>query len=210
MSKNFEQYLTKWGIKHSRASVAYHQANSQVENMSRTIMDRIKKKLEECSSSWPDQLNYILWTYRMTPRTAIGETPFALSYGFQAKVPTEVLLPMYRMMHFDPERNKDALRAELHFIEERRDLATRRMEEYQRATQRYFDKQVKTQSVEVGDLVLRKREKSKPLESGKLAKNWEGPYQVWKKYATGTFGLRTTEGRSVGTSNVEHLRNFYQ
>ncbi|CAH9139042.1 unnamed protein product [Cuscuta epithymum] len=210
VSKNFEEFLARWGVKHSRASVAYPQANGQVENMNRTIMDGIKKKLEDYASTWPEQLNYVLWTYRTTPRTATGETPFALAYGFQAKVPTEVLVPTHRTIHYDPEQNEDNLRAELHFIEERRDLSALRMEEYHRATKRYVDKQAKIRSIEVGDLVLRNREKSKPLEGGKMSKNWEGPYRVWKKYRIGTFFLQDTEGCPAGIWNATHLRKFYQ
>ncbi|XP_019168181.1 PREDICTED: uncharacterized protein LOC109163913 [Ipomoea nil] len=99
-AREFSEFLAGWGIKHSRVVVSYPQANRQVENANRTILDDPKKKLEAASRAWVEDLDGILWAYRTTPRWATGETPFALAYGFEAPVPVEVIIPIRRVEEF--------------------------------------------------------------------------------------------------------------
>ena len=67
---------------------------------------------------------------------------------------------------------------ELDSLEERRDAAARRVEEYQKKVKANRDPKTRPRYFQVGDYVLRERQASKPLEGGKLAQNWEGPYVV--------------------------------
>ncbi|VFQ84455.1 unnamed protein product [Cuscuta campestris] len=127
-SKPFNDFLGSWGIKHSYASVGYPQTNGQVENANRTIVDRLKQKLEACRGEWAEELPYILWTYRTTPRRATGETPFALCYRFEARAPAEISIATHWEEIFDLERNEEALAAELHLVHERREAAFIRAE----------------------------------------------------------------------------------
>ncbi|VFQ95814.1 unnamed protein product [Cuscuta campestris] len=80
----FQDFLKTWGIHHTKVSVAYPQANGQVENVNRTIISGIKKKLLSEGSKWVDEVPRILWTYRTTPRRATGDTPFGLATKFVA------------------------------------------------------------------------------------------------------------------------------
>lgn len=89
----------------------------------RTIMDDLKKKLEEAGGLWVDNLQYVLWAYQTTPRRATSETPFALTYGFESKLPVEVLQPTRRVIEYEDESNEELLRIEKNFLEERREVA---------------------------------------------------------------------------------------
>ncbi|VFQ79467.1 unnamed protein product [Cuscuta campestris] len=102
----FQNFLKTWGIQHTKVSVAYPQANGQVENVNRTIISGIKKKLLSEGSKWVDELPRILWTYRTTPMRATGDTPFGLAYGFEARAPAETVIPTRREMEYDPEVNE--------------------------------------------------------------------------------------------------------
>lgn len=84
----FEDFYCMREIQHTKSSITYPHANNQVENTRRTIMDGLKKMLEEASSKWVDNLQYIL---SQDPKRVTVETPFALTYGFEAKVLIEVL-----------------------------------------------------------------------------------------------------------------------
>ncbi|CAH9133280.1 unnamed protein product [Cuscuta epithymum] len=209
-ASGFNEFCESWGIKHSNASVAYPQANGQVENANRTIMDGLKKKLETAGGEWAEELPQILWAYRTTPRKATGETPFALTYGFEARAPAEVILHSRREEEYDPETNEEVMATELLFIEERREAAFCRAENYRRQVKGYHDSRVRKRNFEVGDYVLRKREVSKPLEGGKFAKNYEGPYVIKSVIRPGTFKLQTPKGKEIErTWNAEHLLKFY-
>ncbi|VFQ96090.1 unnamed protein product [Cuscuta campestris] len=210
-AKGFNEFLQSWGIKHSYAAVGYPQTNGQVENTNRTIVDGLKKKIIECKSAWVEELPYILWTYRTTPRKATGETHFSLTYGFEARAPAETSLLSYRVEIFDAQENEENLRAELHLIDERRERAYIRAENYPRQVKSYHDQRVRPRQFKVGDWVLRKREVSRPTDGGKFAKSFEGPYVIKEVLADGTFRLQTPAGGDVPRVwNAANLIKFYQ
>src|SRR4051812_31617439 len=63
-------------------------------------------------------------------------------------------------------------------------------------------------SFEVGDLVLRRN--MKDSREGKLALNWEGPYQVFDKTKNGAYYLENLLGEKLARPwNVEKLRRYY-
>ncbi|VFQ98592.1 unnamed protein product [Cuscuta campestris] len=106
-------------------------------------VDGLKRKFEACGGEWAEQLPYIPWTYRTTPRRATGETPFVLCYGFEARAPAEISIATHREEIFDPERNEEALAAELHLVHKRREAAFIRAENYQRKVKSYHDWRVR-------------------------------------------------------------------
>ncbi|VFQ67163.1 unnamed protein product [Cuscuta campestris] len=148
---------------------------------------------------------------RTTPRRATGDTPFGLAYGFEARAPAEVVIPTRREMEYNPEVNEQNQAVELNFVEERRDEARIRAENYRRQVKSYFDSKVKPRAFQVGDYVLRKRDKSQPTKGAKLAKKYEGPYIIKAVVRPGTYKLVTPKGKEIDrTWNVEHLVKFYQ
>ncbi|KAK3029250.1 hypothetical protein RJ639_038156 [Escallonia herrerae] len=170
--------------------VAHPQSNGQIENMNRSILQGLKKKLNEAKGAWVDELPKVLWAYRTTPHSVTGETPFSLCYGTEAMLPVEIGVPTIRALHFSELNNDVGLRANLDLLEEAR-------------TQAHFNE---------GDLVLRKLEVSNPkAATGKLSPNWEGPYRVIKVLKTGAYALGTLSGESIPrTWNAENLRRYYQ
>ncbi|CAH9110567.1 unnamed protein product [Cuscuta europaea] len=207
----FQEILREWGIKHRFSSVAYPQGNGQVENANRTIMEGLKKNLQDAGGSWVDELPNILWCYRTTPRRATGETPFALCYGFEAKAPTEVTIPSRRVEQYDPEVNEENMKIDLHLVEDRREQAFIRAENYRRQVKSYYDAKVRSREFQVGDYILRRREAIQPTEGGKLALKYEGPYIVSAVVKPGTYKLKRPNGSNVPrTWNVHHLVKFYQ
>nr|GME06830.1 uncharacterized protein LOC109177136 [Ipomoea batatas] len=66
-----------------------------------------------------------------------------------------------------------------------------RAENYQRQAKAYHDKRVRPRYFQVGNYVLKRREASKPLDGGKLAKRWEGPYIVLAVVRPGSYKLKT-------------------
>ena len=57
--------------------------------------------------AWLEELPIILWTYRTTTRTPIGETPFNLTYGIEVVIPVEIGLTSPMMEFFDEHSNDD-------------------------------------------------------------------------------------------------------
>ncbi|VFR02773.1 unnamed protein product [Cuscuta campestris] len=137
---------------------------------------------------------------------ATGETPFALCYGFETRAPAEISITTHREEVSDPERNEEALAAELHLVHERREAAFIRAENYRRKVKSYHDGRVRARGFIEGEWVLRKRSLSHPLEGGKFAKNYEGPYIIKEVVGPSTFRLQTPSGGDVPrTWNAENL-----
>uniref|UniRef100_A0A2N9FTH5 Integrase catalytic domain-containing protein n=1 Tax=Fagus sylvatica TaxID=28930 RepID=A0A2N9FTH5_FAGSY len=77
----FKKYFSEFGIRNHFSSPAYPQGNGQAESSNKTILNGIKKRLEEVKGRWVEELRTILWTFRTTPRSSTGETPSLLLMG---------------------------------------------------------------------------------------------------------------------------------
>ncbi|XP_074356151.1 uncharacterized protein LOC141695839 [Apium graveolens] len=120
MDSNFEAYLKDLEIKHKRSFVAHSQGNGQVKVTNRTILRELEKRLEGSKKTWPDELPKVFWSYRITPRTGTGETPFKLAYGSEARLSVETGSPSYRVIHFDEVSNIEGLKMNLKLLDELR------------------------------------------------------------------------------------------
>ncbi|KAK3004786.1 hypothetical protein RJ639_020125 [Escallonia herrerae] len=88
--------------------------NTQADTLSRLASaEGLKKKLDEAKGAWIDELPKVLWAYRTTPHSIIGEMPFLLCYGTEAMFPVEIGVPMIRALHFNEVNNEVGLRANL-------------------------------------------------------------------------------------------------
>uniref|UniRef100_A0A2N9GFR7 Uncharacterized protein n=1 Tax=Fagus sylvatica TaxID=28930 RepID=A0A2N9GFR7_FAGSY len=129
-SRPFRRYCSEFGIRNHFSSPAYLQGNGQAESSNKTILNGIKKRLEEAKGRWVEELPTILWTFRTTPRSSTGETPFSLTYGVEAVIPLEVGLPTLRSEEYDRENNELMLAKDMDLVQERRDLAMIRLASY--------------------------------------------------------------------------------
>ena len=153
----------------------------------------------------------MLWAYRTTQRLPTGETPFALAFGTEAVIPIELKLPSVRVMAFDEHQNSQGLKANLDLLEEKREVAQVRMAVYRQKVARYYNSRVKNKAFRAGDLVLRRAAVSQPQDRGKLAPNWEGPYEVKEVVRPGTYYLKELGGADLPRPwSSENLRMYYQ
>uniref|UniRef100_A0A2N9H312 Uncharacterized protein n=1 Tax=Fagus sylvatica TaxID=28930 RepID=A0A2N9H312_FAGSY len=175
----FKKYCSEFGIRNHFSSPAYPQGNGQAESSNKTILNGIKKRLEEAKGRWVEELPTILWTFRTTPRSSTGETPYSLTYGVEAVIPLEVGLPTLRSEQYDQEDNELMLAKDMDLAQERRDLAMIRLASYQGDLKKRYGRNINARSLAIGDMVLRRVLGSRRDPSqGKLGANWEGPYQI--------------------------------
>ena len=208
----FKKYCSDFGIRNHFSSPAYPQGNGQAESSNKTILNRIKKRLEEAKGRWVKELPTILWTFRTTPQSSTGETPFSLTYGVEAVIPLEVRLPTLRSEEYDRENNELMLARDMDLAQERRDLAMIRLASYQGDLKKKYGRSINARSLAPGDMVLRRVLGSKRDPSqGKLGANWEGPYQVVSETGLGAFNLKGMDGKPLRRPwNISNLKRFYQ
>ena len=85
------------------------------------------------------------------------------------------------------------------------------MAAYKQKVARYYNSRVKSKTFRTGDLVLRQVAVSQPQNQGKLAPNWEGPYEVKEVVRPGTYYLKELGGAELPRPwNSKNLRMYYQ
>ena len=145
-----------------------------------------------------EYLPEVLWAYKTTRKYATRETPFTLAFGTEAIAPVEVGLESPRVKFANTECNEETLLLNLDLLEEKREQALKRTEDYQRKTARYYDRKVRPNSFKPGDLVLKKLLPTrKDPTQGKLGPNWEGPYIVSHVIRPSNCELQTVEGKTL-------------
>ncbi|XP_071900977.1 uncharacterized protein [Coffea arabica] len=194
----FKSWCAELGIDQHFTSVGHPQANGQVENANRTILQGLKIRLELAQSNWLEELPSVLWAYRTTPRIATHETPFSLTYGVEAVVPAEIGLPSPGTQNFVATSNNEELRCNLDMLEVKREEAAIRMAKYKSQLARYHNARVRSTQFQPGDLVLRKNSISRAHSSNKLDPNWEGPYKVLEVGQAGYCKLADMNGSEWG------------
>ena len=138
-------------------------------------------------------------------------SPFAITYGMEAVIPTEISMPTIRIGMPD-EENAELVIKDLDTVDELRESATVRIASYQRCFANSYNKLVKPRMFQPGDLVLRKVfENTANPASGKFQPNWKGPYLVKKANESGSYALDKLDGTHVPRMwNAIHLKRYYQ
>ena len=103
-----------------------------------------------------EYLPEVLWAYRTTRKSVTRETLFALAFGTEVVAPVEVGLESPRVKFVNTKRNEETLRLNLDLLEEKREQALKRVEDYQRKIARYYDRKAKPNSFKPGDLLPKK------------------------------------------------------
>ena len=130
-NQGFRDFCSNLGIRFQFSSPRHPQANGQAEVMNRTLLKIIKTKLDDAKGAWPEELPNVLWAYRTTARTSIGETPFRLTYGTEVVISVEVGVTSIRREVFNKESNDDHLQINLDCLDKVRENASIKMTKYQ-------------------------------------------------------------------------------
>ncbi|XP_074323840.1 uncharacterized protein LOC141660752 [Apium graveolens] len=191
IGNKFRNFLHHFRIRQKFSSMGHPQGNRAIEATNKIIFDNIKKRLGETKGLCAEELPWVLWAYRTTPRSFTGETPFRLAYGTKALFPVEVGLNSYRTEIFSIESNKVGLRANIDLLEKEREVAHQRNLKYQFQAAQYQDSGMKKRNFFIDDLILRELATSIPTKQGKLQPNWKGPYSMAEVIKPRTYKLKT-------------------
>ena len=126
-------------------------------------------------------------------------------------IPTEIGMPMLRTDMLEQLSTKYTIK-DLDTADELREIAAIQVASYHRWLENLYNRRVKPQVFQVGDLVLRKVfENTTDLVAGKFKANWEGPYIVTRAGESGSYPLDKLDGTLVPRMwNAMHLKRYYQ
>jgi hypothetical protein len=139
--------------------VSHPMTNGQVERANGMILQgrkpRIYNDLNKFGKRWMKELPSMVWSLRTTPSRATGFTTFFLVYGAEAILPTDLEYGSPRTRAYDDQSNRANREDSLDQLEEARDMALLHSARYQQSLRRYHARGVRSQDLQVGDLVLR-------------------------------------------------------
>jgi Integrase zinc binding domain/Integrase core domain len=88
VNSTIEHLTRKFGIKHTKSTPYYPQANGQVERFNRTLVNSLRK-MTEGQKDWDEFIAPTLFAYRTTPQTTTKISPFMITYGREARLPID-------------------------------------------------------------------------------------------------------------------------
>ena len=92
-------------ITHVKPRCIYSLINEVLRGLRTKAFDMLHKS----GRCWIDELPAVLWSIRTTPNRATGQTHFALVYGAEAVLPTELIYGSPRVLAYD-ELEQEQLR----------------------------------------------------------------------------------------------------
>ena len=93
------------------------------------------------------------------------------------------------------------LNFELDTIDEKCEAAAARITSYKQQVARYYNKNVRIRTFQVGNWVLRKVfQNRKEAGVGKLGPNWEGQYKINQVVGNGAYKLQSLDGKHINNS----------
>ena len=97
-SKKMVKFCNKYNITLGHSMAYYTQGNGLVESSNKSLVNIIKKMLEENKKNWHRKLLNFLWADRVSSKKSIGMAPFELVYGANTVFPTSLLVPVMRLL----------------------------------------------------------------------------------------------------------------
>ncbi|KAH9324824.1 hypothetical protein KI387_005002, partial [Taxus chinensis] len=142
----------------------------------------IRRTLKDNQIAWDLMLNSALWSDKVTPKRSIGNSPYKLVYGKEARIPIYVGLPTLDLLHQMELLENEPLQIrypELMELQELRDKAYLNMEKNKKQMKKTFDKKSKFRVFNEGDIVLNlDADRTKPRRHSKFDTLWSGPYII--------------------------------
>ena len=114
-----------------------------------------EKRLDSAKGKWVDELPEVLWAYKTTAHRSTGINPFAVTYGMEAIIPTEIGMPTIQS-DMPEQENTELVIKDLDTVDELGESAAVRIASYQCRLANSYNKRVKPRMFQPGDLILRK------------------------------------------------------
>ena len=114
----------------------------------------LKKCLHLAKGKWVNEVPGVLWAYRTTSRKSTKVSPFALTYGMEAIIPTEIGMPTLRI-EIPRKTNTEAIIKDLDMANKLREAAAICITLYQQRLTNLYNKRVMPRTFRAANLVLR-------------------------------------------------------
>ena len=196
-----ESMTKRFDINH-RMTTPYHpQTNGNTERVNQTLVNILRKTVQDSKRDWDTKLPAALWAYRTTYKVTTKATPFSLVYGVESILPIEFEVQSLRIAVNERLTMAPSLVERLLMLEsldEVRRASAQHVEAIQRRRKLAFDKRHKKRSLVPGMLVML-QDARKIDFPGKFDAVWMGPYMIVEAYPNNSVQLQTLNGEVFPT-----------
>ena len=96
-------FYQKYNIVIDHSMTYYPQGNGLAESSNKSLINVIKKVLNENKKSWHVYLKYALWANQIGTKKSIGTSPFQMVYGTDVVLPINLVLPLMKLWQDEKE-----------------------------------------------------------------------------------------------------------
>jgi hypothetical protein len=150
-------FYQKYNIVIGHSAAYYPQGNGLAKSSNKSLINIIKKVLNENKRSWHVHLKYVLWANWISKKKSIDISPFQMVYGTNVVLPINLALPVMKLWQDEKEEPNHLPRRinQLIELQQHRVEVDKRFQKYQDDIKRLFDHKTKDREFLSGDLVLR-------------------------------------------------------
>jgi transposase InsO family protein len=150
-------FCQKYNIVLGHSTTYYPQGNGLAESSNKSLINIIKKVLDENKKSWHVHLKYTLWVNHIGTKKSIDISLFQMVYGTDAVLPINLALHVMKLWQDQKEEPNHVTRRinQLIEVQQHRVEVDERLQKYQDDMKSLFDRREKDRDFLPGDLVLR-------------------------------------------------------
>ncbi|KAI8500155.1 hypothetical protein Bbelb_217210 [Branchiostoma belcheri] len=205
--RNFDSVLVKGLCRlmkiHKTRTTPYHpQSDGLVERFNRTMGNILRAYVASNQRDWDEHLPAVKFAYNTSCHATTGFSPFFLLHGREARLPIHL---MARVPTFVGE-----VHDYVEVIQNRLPLVFKMVQEntqqQQRRQKELFDQKTYGKPYEIGDTVFVLNKQVGKGLARKLARKYDGPFEVVRRIGDLTYEVRNMRGRRQ--QKVVHFENL--
>jgi transposase InsO family protein len=205
-SELFQEQCRIMGIKKTRTSPYYPQADGLVERLFRTIKPLISATVKARSASWCEVIPFVEMGLRCSVQATTGMSPFEILFGKKMRLPTCWETP--QMEANNSIRNTSTYIQELQ--EKLKEIHQRISQHMKVSIQRqadYYNGCSRNRPISIGDMVLVRVEGHIPGIFPRL--KYEGPFEVIATTNKWTYKLKSPATGKIIQRNYNQVKRWY-
>jgi hypothetical protein len=207
------EFCSKYQITLGHSTTYYPQGNGLAESSNKSLVNIIKKMLQDNKKSWHNKLVHALWADRLTTKRSIGMSPYQLVYGMDVVFPTSLGVPVMKLLQEVQVEPNDIQRRinQTIQLQQSREEVYNQTQVIQENIKKIYDRRTKADDFQLGDKVLkwdsRNEEKGK---HGKFDNLWKGPFIIHAYRGSNAFFIKDMDGADLpgGPINGRMLKHY--
>jgi len=214
-SKKMISFCHKFHITLGHSTTYYPQGNGLAESSNKSLINIIKKNLEENKKNWHKKLVNALWADRLTTKRSIRTSPYELVYGMEAKFPSSLGIPVIKLLQEIQAEPNDIQRRinQTIYLQQTREQVYNRVQILQEKLKKMFDKITKAEDFFIGNKVLKWYSKREDKgKHGKFDFLWRGTFVIQAVQGNNTYFLKNLNGTEAeeGPVNGRMIKHYFE